>query len=142
MVIWQILNVHFCNGFWHSAFIESHRDFAGGVDFAYWWSCIGKGLRLQRAQQACLGIWGVIVTLKDEIFWSSECYKALYVLDNCIIRKTKCSRTLWGTDYCYFWNIKLLTLYISDYNVFRNIAVLVHWLPKKNIFLVTFSSET
>ena len=25
-----------------------------GVDFAYWWSCIGKGVRLQPAQQACL----------------------------------------------------------------------------------------
>ena len=24
-----------------------------GVDFAYWWSCIGKGLRLQPVQQAC-----------------------------------------------------------------------------------------
>ena len=23
------------------------------VDFAYWWSCIGKGLRLQPVQQAC-----------------------------------------------------------------------------------------
>ena len=23
------------------------------MDFAYWWSCIGKGLRLQPAQQAC-----------------------------------------------------------------------------------------
>ena len=33
---------------------KSNRDFAGGVDFAYWWSCIGKGLRLQPAQQACL----------------------------------------------------------------------------------------
>ena len=25
-------------------------------DFAYWWSCIGKGLRLQPFQQACLNI--------------------------------------------------------------------------------------
>ena len=24
-----------------------------GVDFAYWWSFIGRGLRLQPAQQAC-----------------------------------------------------------------------------------------
>ena len=24
------------------------------MDLAYWWSCIGKGLRLQPAQQACL----------------------------------------------------------------------------------------
>jgi hypothetical protein len=23
------------------------------VDLAYWWSCIGEGLRLQPAQQAC-----------------------------------------------------------------------------------------
>ena len=32
---------------------KSYRDFAELVDFAYWWSCIGKGLRLQPAQQAC-----------------------------------------------------------------------------------------
>ena len=32
---------------------QRYDDFAGGVDFAYWWSCIGKGLRLQPAQQAC-----------------------------------------------------------------------------------------
>ena len=24
-----------------------------GLEFAYWWSCIGKGLRLQPAQQTC-----------------------------------------------------------------------------------------
>ena len=29
------------------------RDFAEWVDFAYWWSSIGKGLRLQPVQQAC-----------------------------------------------------------------------------------------
>ena len=27
--------------------------FTEWVDFAYWWSCIGKGLRLQPAQHAC-----------------------------------------------------------------------------------------
>ena len=31
----------------------SDGDFAEWVDFAYWWSCIGKGLRLHPAQQAC-----------------------------------------------------------------------------------------
>ena len=29
-------------------------NFAELVDYAYWWSFIGKGLRLQPAQQACL----------------------------------------------------------------------------------------
>ena len=24
--------------------VQSHGGFAEGVDFAYWWSCIGKGL--------------------------------------------------------------------------------------------------
>ena len=33
---------------------NSYTDFAEGKDFAEWWSCIGKGLRLQPAQQACL----------------------------------------------------------------------------------------
>ena len=27
--------------------------FTEGVDLVYWWSCIGNGLRLQPAQQAC-----------------------------------------------------------------------------------------
>ena len=31
----------------------SYNGFAESVDFAYWWSCIGKGLRLEPAQQAC-----------------------------------------------------------------------------------------
>ena len=32
---------------------KSNGHFTEGVDFAYWWSCIGKGLSLQPAQQAC-----------------------------------------------------------------------------------------
>ena len=36
----------------HQCF-DSYSHFTEGVDFAYWWSCIWKGLRLQRAQQAC-----------------------------------------------------------------------------------------
>ena len=36
----------------HSWF-KSYGDFAERVDFAQWWSFIGKGLRLQSAQQAC-----------------------------------------------------------------------------------------
>ena len=35
---------------------KSYSQFAGAVDFAYWWSCIGKGQSLQplqALQQAC-----------------------------------------------------------------------------------------
>ena len=32
---------------------KSYSDFAGGVNFACWWICIGKGPQLQLAQQAC-----------------------------------------------------------------------------------------
>ena len=32
---------------------KSYGDFAEWVDVAYWWSFIGKDLRLQPAQQAC-----------------------------------------------------------------------------------------
>ena len=32
---------------------KSYGHFTEAVDFAYCWSCIGKGLRLQPAQQAC-----------------------------------------------------------------------------------------
>ena len=35
---------------------KSYGDFAEGVDFAHWWSFIGKGLRLQPAQQACFNM--------------------------------------------------------------------------------------
>ena len=33
---------------------KSYGGFAEWVDLAYWWSCMGKGLSLQPAQQACL----------------------------------------------------------------------------------------
>ena len=33
---------------------KSYGRFTDGVDLAYWWSFIGKGLRLQTAQQAFL----------------------------------------------------------------------------------------
>ena len=33
---------------------NSYNAFVEWVNSAYWWSCIGKGLRLQPAQQACL----------------------------------------------------------------------------------------
>ena len=32
---------------------KMYGNFAELVDLAYWWSCIGKSLRLQPAQQAC-----------------------------------------------------------------------------------------
>ena len=33
--------------------VQRLRHFTEGVDLAHWWSFIGKGLRLQPAQQAC-----------------------------------------------------------------------------------------
>ena len=43
--------------FWRASkllyWIKSYGNFADLVDFAYWWSCIGKGLRLRPAEQAC-----------------------------------------------------------------------------------------
>ena len=35
---------------------KSYGNFAGWVNFAHWWSFIGKGLRLQPAQQACFSL--------------------------------------------------------------------------------------
>ena len=32
--------------------LKSYSDFAELVDFAYWWSCINKGVRLQPEQHA------------------------------------------------------------------------------------------
>ena len=34
-------------------YFKSYRDFAEYVDFAYWWNCITKDLRLQPVQKAC-----------------------------------------------------------------------------------------
>ena len=33
--------------------IKSYGHLSEEVDFAYWLSCMGKGLRLQAVQQAC-----------------------------------------------------------------------------------------
>jgi hypothetical protein len=32
---------------------KSYGHFTEGMDFVYWWSFVGKALRLQPAQQAC-----------------------------------------------------------------------------------------
>ena len=40
----------------HPKFLQwfkSYGHFTDRLDLAYWWSCIGKALRLQPAQQAC-----------------------------------------------------------------------------------------
>ena len=45
-----------------------YGNFAEWVNFACWWRCIGKGLRLQPAQQACfkdVWIWWIL-----SLFWS------------------------------------------------------------------------
>ena len=34
--------------------VQSYGHFTEGVDVTYWWSCSGKGSRLEPAQQACL----------------------------------------------------------------------------------------
>ena len=38
-----------------SSVVQKLRTFTEGVDFAYWRGCIGKGLRQQPTQQACIG---------------------------------------------------------------------------------------
>ena len=44
---------------------KSFGEFAEIGDFAYWWSCIRKGLRLKPAQEACF----IIV---PNLFWNSQ----------------------------------------------------------------------
>ena len=53
---------------------KSYSHFTEGVDFACWWSCIGKGLRLQATQQACfnyfcLDVIIVQVRIAENILW-------------------------------------------------------------------------
>ena len=43
---WRASKLHY--------WFKSYDDFAEWLNFACWWSCIGKGLRLQLAQPACL----------------------------------------------------------------------------------------
>ena len=57
---------------------QSYGDFAEWVDFAYWWSCIWKGLRLQPAQQACFNTPGVAgAVLKTTFSVTNEPFNAL-----------------------------------------------------------------
>ena len=44
---------------------KSYSDFDQLVDFAYWWSCIGKGLRLQSVQYACFLYSDIAIYLVD-----------------------------------------------------------------------------
>ena len=49
-------HIDICSGILNPVLLywcKSYDNFAKCVDFAYWWGCIGKGLRLQHAQQAC-----------------------------------------------------------------------------------------
>ena len=46
--------------------VQKYRSFYLRGEFAYWWSCIGKGLRLQPAQQACLmNYWTTLLVVKS-----------------------------------------------------------------------------
>ena len=55
---------------------RSYDNFTEGVDLAYWWSCIGKGLRLQPAQQACF------IFIKKMF---CLCFRAFYVMDLLVV---------------------------------------------------------
>ena len=50
---WRILSAISSMVFHTVQWFKGYIHFTEGVDFAYWWSCIGNGLRLQPAQQAC-----------------------------------------------------------------------------------------
>ena len=58
----EFINENFYENFYENTYGDFHGDFCEdfygyfreGVDFAYWWCFIGKGLRLQPAQQARL----------------------------------------------------------------------------------------
>ena len=47
---------------------RSYGLFTEGVDLAFWWSCIGKGLRLQPAQQASF----LSKVTKETMSWSQK----------------------------------------------------------------------
>ena len=60
-----MLFLQLCAAYW---FKSGSSNFAEWVDFAYWLSCIGKGLRLQPAQQVGLFI-NFITCFTLEFVW-------------------------------------------------------------------------
>ena len=75
-----ILMKSFLNPEGHENRIIGH--FTKGVDFAYWWSCIKKCLRLMPAQQACLNLF-LSFKLKVNIYLDTNVLIAFFgVTDN------------------------------------------------------------
>ena len=50
---WRASKLHY--------WFKSYSNFAEWVDFAYRWSCIGKGVRLQLAQQVCSNRFSMLI---------------------------------------------------------------------------------
>ena len=78
-----------------------YGHFTKGVDLAYWWSCIGKGLRLQPAQQACFPLYiflcDVCSGLNSEIILKNQfliCLVGLGSPDNCVYWKLATANAL------------------------------------------------
>ena len=59
---------------------KSYGNFAEWVDFAHWLGFIGKGLRLQPAQQACF-LQGYLNDLKKSSFSSNQFLIQSFSLD-------------------------------------------------------------
>ena len=64
--------------------LKSYGHFSEAVDFAYWWSWIGKGLRLQPAQQACfLSAFSLVAIIQKQLVltaWDLKCWWTLFKL--------------------------------------------------------------
>ena len=69
-----LLDRQCCTGLGHSKcqktpklyhLLKSYGDFAEKVDYAYWWSCIWIGLRLQSMQQACFLALARLISISD-----------------------------------------------------------------------------
>ena len=51
--------------------VQKFGNFDEWVDFAYWWSCIWKGLRLDPGQQACF-------PRNPKLIWLNSCRSSEY----------------------------------------------------------------
>ena len=88
--------------------VQNYGNFGELVDFAFWWSCIGKCLCLQPVQQACLYLPGTYLCgrgwgqKEGQVRWSGRPGSDFTVRSFRVNKEDLCGR----------WNIYLSVLFV------------------------------